>query len=54
MPPDAYEHTARYDPAEYVEAVLDLVERIPPPDSTVPLVGVLALAAVLRRDLARS
>ena len=25
-----------------------------PPDSTVPLVGVLALAAVLRRDLARS
>ena len=24
-----------------------------PPDSTVPLVGVLALAAVLRRDLAR-
>ena len=25
-----------------------------PPDSTVPLVGVLALAAVLRRELARS
>jgi hypothetical protein len=25
-----------------------------PPDSTVPLVGVLALAAVMRRDLARS
>jgi hypothetical protein len=24
-----------------------------PPDSTVPLVGVLALAAVMRRDLAR-